>query len=500
MPTLLFPGGRFDFASVLPQAQWLFVPPDGTLSVHGCTTQWRECRPGDVFVALSGPHEDGHELAQHAVRRGAAAVVTERLLPLRVPQVVVEDTRAAFARLCHALAGFPSRELTTVAVCGSAGKTSVALLLEAIFAAAGRPACKWLVPETDWNWASEWEAAIERLPAAASIAQRLARGRGEGREAALIELPDRLLAEQQASGVMLDAVVVTNLQGSAHSGQALRNVMARLERLWPQLKPQGVVVVNVDDPRCRRLQPSSRCLTFGVQTPADLTAEVLERWPSEQTFWLTAGGETAPVRTRLIGDSHLANCLAAAAAAWGCGIGLTEIVRGLEAVTHLPRRMERIECGQPYSIYLDAAATPPALVQAIRAVRQVVRGRTLVVFTPAAGLPVPHRPLVGRILERTAHLAILCGTAEGTGRPMGVLHDLLDGFEKPQRAHLIPSRRAAIAYALSLARPGDGVLIVGPQADQSDGPADEAAQIRQWLYAQNASERRCRKLRIVRGS
>lgn len=500
MPILWMPGSRVELETVLPGARLLFGPADGVLRLHGCTAQWRACRPGDGFINLEEAGADGQEAARCAVRRGAAVVVTERLLPLRAAQLVVEDVRAAHARLCHALAGFPSRGLTTIAIGGSAGKTSVAMLLEAIFAADGRRAATLGREQTELEEDAACPTAGRCPPAAARLAQQLALVRAEGGDAALVELSNRWLAQRAAAGLELDAVVVTNLLGGADGGWPLRHAVRHLERLGPQLKRGGTVVLNADDHRLRGLRLPWHARTFAQHAAADMTAEVIERQPGEQTFLLSLEDEVAPVRTAIIGDVHVANCLAAATAAWGCGIGLTQIVRGLEAVTRIPRRMERIECGQPFGVYLDAAASPPSLARAIRAVRQVARGRTLVVYAAGQRLAASQRPLLGRILERTAHLAILTGGGTCAGRPSNVLHDVLDGFERPQRACVIPTQRHAIAYALSLARPGDGVLIVDAigraVSPHGDEQIDTAALVRQWLYGQAAAYP-LRGLRVV---
>src|SRR5439155_7140510 len=128
------------------------------------------------------------------------------------------------------------------------------------------------------------------------------------------------------------------------------------QRFFRHLKTGGLAIVNTDDHRCRRLlaEIDGACLTYAIHSEADITARILERHPSEQTFLLCAGDETAPVRTRIIGDPHISNCLSAAATGLACGLDLETIVRGLEAVDRIPGRMERLECGQPCSVFVDA--------------------------------------------------------------------------------------------------------------------------------------------------
>jgi UDP-N-acetylmuramoyl-L-alanyl-D-glutamate--2,6-diaminopimelate ligase len=98
--------------SVLTKAQ--FLRGDGAIA-RSCSADWRACREGDVFFALTTADDDGHEHVAEAIARGASAVVAERLLPIEKPQILVRDSRASFARVCQALAGNPSRGLATVA-------------------------------------------------------------------------------------------------------------------------------------------------------------------------------------------------------------------------------------------------------------------------------------------------------------------------------------------------------------------------------------------------
>ena len=100
-----------------------------------------------------------------------------------------------------------------------------------------------------------------------------------------------------------------------------------------------------------------------------------------------------PVRTRVIGDAHVYNCLMAAAVGLIYGVKLTDIVRGLERLEKIPGRMERIDCGQPFGVFVDYAHTPHALEVALRSLRAVTSGRLICVFGAGGERDRKKRPL-----------------------------------------------------------------------------------------------------------
>ena len=141
---------------------------------------------------------------------------------------------------------------------------------------------------------------------------------------------------------------------------------------------------------------------------------------------------------------------------------------------------------------------------AIKTVRQVASGRVLVVFGPDDVTDPARRALLGRVLERGAHAAIITSDEPGQAEPLRIAHDVLDGFEKPHKAQIIPNRVAAIQYALGQAREGDAVLIAGrgdrvsPQARRGGGAAFDDREVAcAWLYGQGEQELARPRFRVV---
>jgi UDP-N-acetylmuramoyl-L-alanyl-D-glutamate--2,6-diaminopimelate ligase len=302
-----------------------------------------------------------------------------------------------------------------------------------------------------------------------------------------VEVTRRALTKGWVGGITFDAAcAIDQIHRSRPDEQRLGN-----SRLMEHLAPEGFAVVNADDPvALSQLHlHDGPVLTVGMKSEAEITASLLEQCPSEQTILLSAGSEAMPVRTRMIGVQHVYHCLAAAAVGLAYGIDLPTVVRGLEAIDYVPGRLERIECGQPFGLFVDRAHTPKALSTCLKTLREVVRGRLICVFGAQGERCQGRRPLLGRAVERGADLAVITDDNPRDEDPQAIIECILGGLKFPAEAEVIPDRAEAIAWALSQARPGDGVLIAGKghRTQQIAGAQrcyfDDRQVARHWLYS-----------------
>ena len=477
--------GGVSLGDLLPQNR-IF----GARDIHAlsCCGDASSCRPGDVFVAFDDGDQDGHQSCQVALQRGASSIIAERVLPVQVPVCVVPNAQEAYGHLCQALAGNPADSMSLVGVTGTNGKTTTSLLIAGILDTASRRAG--VLSTIGRSDTIETTPATRTTPAPPELATWLARMASNGCSHAVTELSSQGLVQRRTAGLQFDAAVLTNLRRDHMDlhGSVLNYRNAKL-RLLEQLKPGGFAVINADDQASQLILPKLDCpvITVGQREPAELTATPIEQFKSEQTFLLHAGNESVPVRTQMIGRHHIANCLSAAAVGLVMGIDLPTIAKGLESVGHIRGRMERVECGQEFGVFVDAADSPDRLAVALKELRRVTTGRVICVFGHSEERPVDDRPMLGRVIERAADVGVLTGTHAPQAQPLQQIHDLLDGYDRVARAHVIPGRANAIEWALEAAHPGDSVLIAGDGSD-SDGSdqtrrhSGDYGLAREWLY------------------
>lgn len=356
----------------------------------GFSDQPARCRPGDVFVARWGDGRDGHEQVERALAAGACGVVAERMLPtFGMPLCIVPETDRAFARLAHAFAGDPATRMKVTAITGTSGKTTTAWLTAAVLAEAGLRVG--VLSDLGCIDAVGTAAVPANLENPRTLARWLARLETSGCSHAVVEVSSRMLARHATEGVPFDTVVVTNLQ-AAHldlhgSRQAYHAIKARI---LEGLAEQGTLVGNLDDEGVSALlarhasqSGPAHQIGFGLDGRADVSAAPVERSLWGQTFLLRHAGQIMPVAVGTPGQAFVRNGLAAAAVAARYRVPCERIARGLEAAGSIPGRLERIDRGQSFPVFLDSPTSGHALVSTLVALRRLTPGRLAVVADEA---------------------------------------------------------------------------------------------------------------------
>jgi UDP-N-acetylmuramoyl-L-alanyl-D-glutamate--2,6-diaminopimelate ligase len=458
-------------------AKQLRGAPAADIRATSCTNDWRHLQPGDVFVALVEGDDDGHNHAAAAVERGASAVICERPLPVfNVPQLIVSDSRVAYGRLCQALVGNPWKQMKVIGVTGTHGKTTVARLLSSILRTAGATAGT--LDSYGYYDGIEDHVTLGSAMSAPVLARSLAQMSAAGSSHAAVEFSSRELSQHILAGVRLDAVCLTHV-GRRHLAWhgSVENHRKATRRIFEYMHPDAVAILNADDPASVAIlsELNQPALTFGMKLPSEITAEIIEQHVNEQMFIISAGEDSIGVRTSLIGDHHVYNCLAAAAMALAYGIELPEIARGLEAVDHLPGRMERVSCGQDFAVLVDAADSPDALRVALRAARNTAAGRVIGVFGSHDECDLAEYPAMGRVIGAMADVGVATHGYPSDGSHRSCM-ELRAGFADSRKAKVVVDRKEAIAWALHEARAGDTVVIAG-MGERSHTPTETGGEL-----------------------
>jgi UDP-N-acetylmuramoyl-L-alanyl-D-glutamate--2,6-diaminopimelate ligase len=431
------------------------------VAVTGVAYRSDRVNEGDAFFCVRGFAHDGHDYAADAARRGARALVVERPVLVDLPQLVVADTRRALARAADAYYGHPSRHMDVVAITGTNGKTTSTYLVDSILRADGRKTG--LIGTVETRIGTARLPSSRTTPESADLHELLARMRDEGVDSCVMEVSSHAIDLHRVDSTRFAAVAFTNLtQDHLDFHHTLEEYFSVKKRLFSDFEV-GARVVNVDDPfgkGIRSEHPDS--IAVGTDAEASVRASNVRLDAEGASFMLETPAGECPIRLPLAGAYNVSNALIAAGCALGLGIGLEAIREGLESAPQVPGRLERVECGQPFSVVVDYAHTPDSLEKALAAVKDVCSGRVIVVFGCGGDRDPEKRPLMGRAAARGADHVIVTSDNPRSEDPVGIILQVRDGVgDGPATSEVEVDRRTAIERAISMARAGDTVLIAG---------------------------------------
>lgn len=440
-----------------------YVGCGDVVTLHA-TDDSRSCTPNSLFAVIRGPRFDGQQFINEAIANGATALLVDHPLPdVKLPQCIVADVRRSYAELCAALMAHPHRRLGLAGVTGTNGKTTTTWLIRSILQTAGCQAG--LLGTVEYDDGICREPAHLTTPDSNTFARWLSRMVSAGTTHAAMELSSHALDQRRTAGTLLDAAVITNItQDHFDYHQTYAAYRQSKLRIFDLLKPAGMCILNADDAGSRSCLEDApkRVLTFGLTHDADISGTILEESLEGTKFRLQIGLESCEARTHLIGRHNVSNCLAAAAVASQLHIPLTDIVQGLEALTRVPGRLESINCGQPFNVYVDFAHTPDALNHALTCLKRLTDRRVICVFGAGGDRDKSKRPLMGQAAAANADLVIVTSDNPRSEDPAAISRDILAGMGTNNgHVQVELDRRTAIHRALELARPGDALLIAG---------------------------------------
>jgi len=431
----------------------------GDVEVTGLAYDDRRVAPGTVFFCVPGLTRDGHDFAPRAVERGAAALVVARPLGLGVPEVLVDDVRAAMAAAAARFHGDPTARLPVVGITGTNGKTTSAFLVRGLLEAVGRP-CGLLGTVTSVV-GGERRPVVRTTPEAIELQGLFAEMLARGDRACAMEVSSHALELHRVDGVRFAVALFTNLsQDHLDFHPDMESYFQAKRRLF-HLDP-GVRIVNVDDPWGRRLaEEFPDAITVGIESEdAEVRALEVSGDPEGSDFVLRAEGERLPVRLPLPGRFNVANALGAWAAARALGEDPARLAAALGAAPRVPGRLEPVEAGQPFTVLVDYAHKPDALASVLAAAREAAPGRVLVVFGAGGDRDRGKRPLMGEIAARLADVALVTSDNPRSEDPERIMDEIVAGAPGGGLEREV-DRRTAIARALALAEAGDVVVIAG---------------------------------------
>lgn len=433
--------------------------------VKGIHHDSRQVKSGEIFFALSGGQFDGNLFIADVLEKGVRVIVSENQRDVRIPEAVcwiqTDNAQMLLRKALIAFYGDITEHLGVFGITGTNGKTTVTYLLESILHAAG--ASCGVIGTINYRIGQRCLSASHTTPDRVNLQRLMALLDDDGVDYCVMEVSSHALDQDRVDLIKFRSAIFTNLTGDhLDYHRTMDGYFSAKAKLFQSLSENASAIINADDPYGRKLysKTSARICSYGMEHQAQVTAQDLELNVDVSRFRCVTPDGDMLIRTPLVGVYNVMNILAAVAAAHMEGFSLEDIKKGIEAVTLVPGRLERLDYGQNFSVFVDYAHTHDALENVLRMLKRTSDKRIILVFGCGGDRDRSKRAKMGQVAEQYADQVIVTSDNPRGEDPEKIIDEIIQGFERDGYERIV-NRKVAIERALKIAQADDIVLIAG---------------------------------------
>ena len=429
------------------------------IDISGITSDSREIKEGYAFVCIKGVTDDGHKYAEDAAKKGAKVVITEHKMNVD-NELVVSDTREIYAQMCAKWFGNPASSLKLIGVTGTNGKTSITYMLKSVLEHMGYKVG--LIGTIQNMIADEIIETKNTTPGVFELNRLFALMKQKGCQYVVMEVSSHALDQKRVCGLEFEAAIFTNLtQDHLDYHITMENYLAAKKKLFAMCK---TAIVNNDDEYSRMLTDGLNCKVVSYSTSDDSTysAKAIKYLPTSVEYELVSNNILNHIVFNTGGKFSVYNSMAAVITALELGFSIEKITEAMASIKGIKGRAESVPTGRDFSVIIDYAHTPDGLKNILKTFRDCEKNRVIALFGCGGDRDKTKRPIMGGIAARYADYVIVTSDNPRTEDPNAIIKDILEGINCTNTPiKVIENRIEAIKYAISIALPGDIIVLAG---------------------------------------
>ena len=430
------------------------------VEISGVTCDSRYVKKGNLFFCINGATVDGHKFAKSAVESGAIAVVCERDIGLE-NQIIVKNSRRAFANSSAKWFNNPADKLKIIGVTGTNGKTSVSYMLKAILEYAGHKVG--LVGTIQNMICDDVIPSKNTTPSAYELQSMFALMVSAGCSYCIMEVSSHALDQDRAYGVSFEAAMFTNLtQDHLDYHNTMENYLKAKKKLFYSCK---VAVLNYDDEYYNQMVEELNCrvVTYSAKSElATYTAKNINLKTDSIDFIFSGIGLISKIKTKIGGKFTPYNAMCAAACAVELGIELETISSAFLNMPSIKGRAEVVPCDRDFTVIIDYAHTPDGLENILKTFSDCEKNRLITVFGCGGDRDKTKRSKMGAIAAALSDYVIVTSDNPRSEEPMDIINDILEGMKcSKAKFETIENRTEAIKRAIKIAEKDDIIVLAG---------------------------------------
>ena len=434
------------------------------VEITGITNDSRKVGPGYIFVAIKGHKADGHNFIKKALESGAQAVVSEERLALnqKIPHIIVRNTRKALSSLSCYFYNNPSQKINVVGVTGTNGKTTTTFLTKSIIEKAGYKVG--LIGTINYQIGEKIIPAQETTPESVELQGLIAEMVAAKMKFAVMEVSSHSAVQYRIEDISFKTAVFTNISAEHMDyHKTITNYLDAKIGLFKNLTRDSFAILNADDEFSKYFadKTSAKILWYGIKNNADIKAGICRESTSNTMIKLRYSGMKIDVKIPFMGLHNVYNSLASVANAISLGFELDVIKAGIEDAPVVPGRLETVPCKRGFKVVVDYAHTPHALETVLHSLKNLVKGRILLVFGCGGDRDKEKRPMMGKIANENSNIFWITNDNPRSEDPLSIIEDIKAGIKPGRTFYIQTNRKKAIEEAIAEAKSGDLVLIAG---------------------------------------
>ena len=429
------------------------------LQISGITCDSRKVQKGYAFVCISGTVSDGHSFAEKANESGASIIICERDLSLP-NQVIVENSRIAYAQMSANWFNNPADRLKIIGVTGTNGKTSVTYMLKKILEYHGH---KVGLVGTIQNMIGD--AVIETkntTPDAFELNRLFALMIEKGCTYAIMEVSSHALDQYRVYDITFEAAVFTNLtQDHLDYHITMENYLNAKKKLFYMCK---TAIVNLDDEAAEKITEgiSGEVITYSTGNYSTYSAKGINYKPASVDYELVSDTFIQHIKVKTGGKFTVYNSLAALVTAIKLGLPLKSSAEALLELEGVSGRAEVVPTGRDFTVIIDYAHTPDGLKNILSTFKECSKNRLIVLFGCGGDRDKTKRPIMGSVAAYNADYVIVTSDNPRSEDPFAIIKDILEGIQGTNKpVKVIENRIEAINFAISIAQKDDIIVLAG---------------------------------------
>lgn len=432
----------------------------GDLEITGVTCDSRKVKKGDAFVCISGTLADGHKFAETAANMGAAVIIAERDTGLS-NQIIVEDTRLAFASMSAAWFGNPAKDLKFIGVTGTNGKTSVTYMIKSVLESAGKKVG--LIGTIHNMIGEDIIPTSNTTPGPYELNSLFSLMKKSGCEYVVMEISSHALDQKRVYGIEFDVAVFTNLtQDHLDYHITMENYFEAKAQLFKNCK---TAVINIDDSYGAKLSDIINCKKITVSAISDsstFSAKNISYRPDGVSYNFVGYHLISGVSLSTGGKFSVYNSMLAIAALMEIGFSARDISAALKEMPGIKGRAEVVPTGEEFNVIIDYAHTPDGLVNILRTFKEFKNHRLVVLFGCGGDRDKTKRPIMGKVAGQYANFVVVTSDNPRSEDPNAIIEEIVSGVKETKTPYVVIENRVeAINYVIKNAKPNDIIVLAG---------------------------------------